>query len=176
VTEGMSQTPERRSGAERPLILKSGVVVMRLIMINGRGRWAIRDRVMKVCFHFCAGQRPSPGSTDVDVGHHEVDGPVHVTPVSATRLFPLREPIKQVWSEIGLTYSPGDASGKSAGTCEFLEKRYEGKRQASYQTYSLAGIKVLTEATAHRVEFEDNDQPEGISKASMVLFCRWTTH
>lgn len=50
---------------------------------------------------------------------------------------------------------------------EFLETWYEGKRQAAYQMYTLAGIKVLTESTVHRVEFECEIGSE--PKASTVL-------
>lgn len=106
-------------------------------------------------------------STNVDVKQHGVDGPIHVTPVSATRTFPLREPIKEAWTELGLAYNPDGCSGKLAGICDFFETWYDGKRQTAYQAYDLAGIEVLTETMVHRVEFEFE---EGSSpKASTVL-------
>lgn len=59
------------------------------------------------------------GLMDVDVKQPGVYGPVRDTPVSATRRFPLRQPIKQAWSEAGLAYNPGSASGNSAGLVKF---------------------------------------------------------
>lgn len=109
-------------------------------------------------------------STNVDVKQHGVDGPIHVTPVSATRTFPLREPIKEAWTELGLVYNSDGCSGKLAGICDFFETWYEGRRQTAYGAYGLTGIQIITEAMVHRVEFKVGEKDEENSpKASTVL-------
>lgn len=109
-------------------------------------------------------------SLNVDAKQHGVDGPIHVTPVSATRTFPLREPIKEAWAELGLTHNPDGCSGKLAGICDFFETWYEGKRQTAYKAYGLEGIQIITEIMVHRVEFEGRENSQGKSpKATAVL-------
>ncbi|KAB8263847.1 hypothetical protein BDV32DRAFT_146150 [Aspergillus pseudonomiae] len=106
-----------------------------------------------------------------DPKQHGFEGPIHVTSVSASdpnRRYPLREPIKAAWNEIGVQYNPDGCSGNLSGLCEFLETWHDGKRQAAPQAYSLEGVRVFTEAIVHRVEFTDGDQ-NGQKIASAVL-------
>lgn len=93
---------------------------------------------------------------EADPRHHGFEGPVKITSVSASdpgRQYPLREPIREAWNEIGVPFNADGCNGSSLGVCEFLETWHDGQRQAAQQVYSLDGIKVLTETVVHRVEF-----------------------
>ncbi|KAL4860843.1 hypothetical protein BDV12DRAFT_208749 [Aspergillus spectabilis] len=94
---------------------------------------------------------------NADPEQHGFDGPVKVTSVSASdphRKYPLREPLKDAFTEIGLQSNFDGCSGRLAGICEFLESWDEGQRQAAYNAYSLDGVRCIMEALVHRVEFE----------------------
>lgn len=98
-----------------------------------------------------------------DPKQHGFEGPIRITSVSESdpnRRYPLREPIREAWNEIGVQYNPDACSGNLSGISEFLETWYDGKRQTTQQAYSLEGVNVITEATVHRVEFADGDQSE----------------
>ncbi|PLB52592.1 putative glucose dehydrogenase [Aspergillus steynii IBT 23096] len=106
-----------------------------------------------------------------DPKQHGFDGPISITAVSASdekRKYPLREPIKDAFAEIGVPFNPDGCSGNLAGISEFLETWKDGKRQAAHQAYSLEGVEVITEAVVHRVEFAESD-PSGKKIASAVL-------
>ncbi|KAL5342257.1 putative glucose dehydrogenase [Aspergillus crustosus] len=95
---------------------------------------------------------------DANPEHHGFDGPIKVTSVSASdpkRKYPLREPLKQAFTETGVVYNQNPGSGSLAGICEFHESWSNGQRQPSYQAYGLEGIRVITEALVHKVEFID---------------------
>ena len=100
---------------------------------------------------------------------HGFSGPMHVTSVSASdpkRKYPLREPIRTAWSEIGASYNP-NSSGSIVGILEFLENWHNGQRQPAHLAYSLDGVQVVTGATAHRIVFSKDNH--GNQLASKVL-------
>lgn len=106
-----------------------------------------------------------------DPKHHGFDGPITVTAVSASdenRKYPLREPVKDAFMEIGVPFNPDGCSGNLAGVSEFLETWKDGKRQAAHQAYSLEDVEVITEAVVHRVEFAEGN-PGGRKIASAVV-------
>ncbi|KAL4964162.1 uncharacterized protein BDV14DRAFT_190468 [Aspergillus stella-maris] len=91
---------------------------------------------------------------EADDQEHGFEGPVRVTSVSASdpsRRYPLQEPLKDVWAEVGEQFNPASGTGQLSGVVEFLETWQGGERQAAYQAYSLDGVKVITGATAHNV-------------------------
>lgn len=99
--------------------------------------------------------------TTADPRQHGFEGPLRITSVSESdpkRRYPLREPIREAWNEIGVQYNPDACSGNLYGISEFLESWYDGKRQTTQQAYSLEGVRVITEATVHRVVFAESDQ------------------
>ncbi|OJJ02478.1 hypothetical protein ASPVEDRAFT_41970 [Aspergillus versicolor CBS 583.65] len=103
-----------------------------------------------------------------DAAYHGFDGPVRVTSVSASdpkRRYPLRDPIRDAWLEVGERYNPDAGSGQLSGIVEFLETWDGGERQAAYQAYSLDGVQCITNAAVHKVEFNGSAQ----KKASAVL-------
>ncbi|MCJ1358220.1 MAG: hypothetical protein MMC33_008219 [Icmadophila ericetorum] len=90
-----------------------------------------------------------------DPKEHGFEGPMHVTSVSASdgqRKYPLREPIRTAWTELGIKHTT-DSSGSTSGISEFLENWHNGKRQPANLAYSLEGITVLSDATIHRIVF-----------------------
>ncbi|RDW93968.1 GMC family oxidoreductase [Aspergillus mulundensis] len=90
-----------------------------------------------------------------DHREHGFEGPVRVTSVSARdpdRQYPLREPIRDAWLEIGEQFNSSPGTGRSSGVVEFLETWQGGERQAAYQAYSLDGVHCITGATVHKVE------------------------
>lgn len=105
-----------------------------------------------------------------DPEYHGFEGPVRVTSVSASdpkRRYLLREPIMDAWVEIGEKHNSDVGSGQLSGIVEFLETWDGGERQAAYQAYSLDGVRCITNAAVHRVEFENG--PDTQRKASAVL-------
>ncbi|KAL4797083.1 hypothetical protein BDV19DRAFT_377803 [Aspergillus venezuelensis] len=81
-----------------------------------------------------------------DGREHGFEGSVRVT-------YPLREPLKDAWAEVGEQFNPAPGTGQLSGVVEFLETGQGGEPQAAYQAYSLDGVTVITGATAHKVEF-----------------------
>ncbi|KAL2815099.1 hypothetical protein BJX63DRAFT_169417 [Aspergillus granulosus] len=106
---------------------------------------------------------------NADSVQHGFHGPVHVTAVSAGssgRKYPLREPIRDAWLEVGEKFNPDGCSGSLAGICEFYETWHNGQRQSANEVYNLDGVERITEATVHKVEFADQD---GETIASRVV-------
>ncbi|KAI1430378.1 choline dehydrogenase [Xylaria sp. FL1777] len=84
-----------------------------------------------------------------------VDGPVHVTSVSAAesgaRKYPLRETVREAWAEIGVF--PNLKDGSTTGLTEMHENSRDGLRQPSNVAYSLQDVKVFTNTVVNRVNF-----------------------
>ena len=82
-----------------------------------------------------------------------------VTSISASdpeRRYPLGEPIRQAWAELGVALDADADGGSVSGIAEFYENSKNGERQPSYLAYpvSLPGIEVLTEALVARILFK----------------------
>jgi len=106
--------------------------------------------------------RKSEGFTDstADPEQHGLHGPMHVTSVSASdpeRRYPLREPIRNAWTELGVKVNPDPSSGSLVGISEFLENWYNGQRQFTQAVYKLDDVQVTTNATVQRVLFSKNN-------------------
>ncbi|KAL2216849.1 putative glucose dehydrogenase [Thermoascus aurantiacus ATCC 26904] len=105
-----------------------------------------------------------------DPEQHGFDGPICVTSVSASdpqRRYPLRDPVRAAWEELGVKYNPDSCSGSTAGLCEYLENWHDGQRQPAHLAYGLEGVRVITGATVHRVVFSKD--ADGQQVASSVL-------
>ena len=101
---------------------------------------------------------------------HGFSGPIYVTTVSASdpkRRYPLREPVRAAWTELGVELNPNPCSGILTGIAEWLETWHNGERQPAHLAYNLQGVRVITGATAHRVLFSKDK--EGKNVASGVL-------
>ncbi|KAL4886220.1 hypothetical protein BJY04DRAFT_229338 [Aspergillus karnatakaensis] len=92
-----------------------------------------------------------------DHQQHGFEGPVRVTSVGArdpNQHYPLREPLKDAWIEIGEPYNPTAADGRLSGVVEFLET-WQGNRQTAYHAYGLdrGQVQRICGASVHRIEF-----------------------
>ncbi len=61
---------------------------------------------------------------NADPDQHSFGGPMHYISVAASdpeRQYPLREPLRAVWSELGLQYNPDTNGGSLAGISELEE-------------------------------------------------------
>lgn len=92
-----------------------------------------------------------------DANEHGFDGPIHVTSVSADqsgqRKYLLREPVKEAWTELGISPSLQEKNGAIAGLAEMHENSRDGLRQPTNTAYPLDGVKVFTQTIVHRVTF-----------------------
>lgn len=83
-----------------------------------------------------------------------------VVPIGAAeggeRQYRLRGPVKEAWTELGVTPNLGRENGSIVGLTEMRENSREGLRQPSHVVYSLDGVKVLTNATVQRIIFSGN--------------------
>lgn len=90
-------------------------------------------------------------------GQHGLDGPMHVTTISAAesgaRKYPLRETVKQAWAELGVFHNPDKGSGSTTGLSEMHENSRNGLRKPSNVAYPLHNTKVFTNTVVHRVTF-----------------------
>ncbi|KAI0102740.1 choline dehydrogenase [Nemania sp. FL0031] len=97
--------------------------------------------------------------TEADADLHGFEGPMKVTSVSAAqsgaRKYPLREPVKQAWAELGIQPNLEKKGGRIAGLTEFIENSHGGDRQPSNKVYSLDRVEVFTNTAVHKVTFTD---------------------
>lgn len=93
-----------------------------------------------------------PTDTSNDHGH---SGPVPSASVSSSgRNYPLREPLRAAWSELGV-HQPADINnGSPLGMAEIVEARRTGQRVVADSVYPLDGVTVLTGTLAKRIDIE----------------------
>jgi choline dehydrogenase-like flavoprotein len=98
----------------------------------------------------------------VDPGQHGFDGPFYIAPVSADaeRKYPLRDPVRQAWTALGVKENPDNGAGELDGISECLENFHDGVRQPSVRAYDLDGVQIVTGAVAHRVLFSKQDDDD----------------
>ncbi|KAL2844806.1 putative glucose dehydrogenase [Aspergillus pseudoustus] len=107
-----------------------------------------------------------------DSKQHGFHGPLHVTAVSAGpygRKYPLRDPIKDAWLEVGEKFNPDGCSGSLGGICEFYETWHKGQRQSANEVYKLHGVQRITEATVSNVEFTEDKVGREPTASGVVL-------
>ncbi|KAK7738400.1 hypothetical protein SLS53_006215 [Cytospora paraplurivora] len=92
-----------------------------------------------------------------DAGDHGFDGPISVTSISASesgeRKYLLREPLKEAWTELGVSPNLQKKNGSIAGLTEVYENSREGMRQPANKAYSLRDVRVFTQSIVHKVSF-----------------------
>lgn len=106
--------------------------------------------------------------TSASAVHHGFHGLIHVRPVSAdpSRTYPLREPIKDAWAELGVDYvKPDESNGSIRGLSEIHENSRQGSRQMAHLCYDLKAVRVITEAPVSRVIFDDSGTAIGVELA-----------
>ncbi|KAI0145093.1 choline dehydrogenase [Xylariaceae sp. FL1272] len=86
------------------------------------------------------------------------EGPMNVTSISAAesgaRQYPLREPVKKAWMELGVPLNLERKNGSITGVTEFCENSRDGMRQPSQMAFPLDNVQVLTKTTGRRVIFD----------------------
>ena len=95
-----------------------------------------------------------------DTSQHGTDGPIHTASVSSSssqRRYPLGEPLRAAWKELGVQQQRDGNAGSPLGLTEMVENWRDGKRQLAQRAYPLSGIQVLTETLVHRVLISDHD-------------------
>ncbi|KAK4695119.1 hypothetical protein P7C71_g2572, partial [Lecanoromycetidae sp. Uapishka_2] len=103
-----------------------------------------------------------------DPQQHGFEGPMHYVSVSASdpeRTYPLREPIRAAWTELGVEYNSDTNSGRLAGLSEIEETWCDGLRQPAYKAYSLDGVEVLTNTMVHRILFSTKHEGKPVTSA-----------
>ncbi|GAW16197.1 hypothetical protein ANO14919_056200 [Xylariales sp. No.14919] len=97
--------------------------------------------------------------SNADADEHGFDGPMYVTSVSAAesgeRKYPLREPVRQGWSELGVLPNLEKRHGTIAGLTEMWENARDSTRQPSNVVYPLDDVDVLTNTAVNKVTFTD---------------------
>lgn len=113
------------------------------------------------------------GEAETDAEQYGLDGPMHVAPVSVgesgVRKYPLREPVKDAWTELGVQFNPRRKNGRNTGLAEFYENARDGMRQPSQTVYPLDGndnpVRVYMSTPARRVEFSEDGVATGVELA-----------
>ncbi|KAK8043563.1 hypothetical protein PG993_005993 [Apiospora rasikravindrae] len=105
--------------------------------------------------HFFSGTPEAAAIADED--QHGLDGPLHVSPVSVgesgIRKYPLREPVKDAWTELGVPLNLRRKNGRNTGLTEMYENARDGMRQPAQSVYPLDAIRVSTNTLVRRVNF-----------------------
>lgn len=97
---------------------------------------------------------------NADPKEHGFQGPVYTTSVSASdeeRRYPLREPLRRAWQQLGLRFNEDGNSGEPLGFNECVENWRDGKRQCAREAYGLEGVELLLKTNVHRILVEDGN-------------------
>ena len=81
-----------------------------------------------------------------------------ITSVNAShpkRRYPLGEPLRAAWQELGVKREAYGCTGQNEGLSEWLENWDSGQRQPAHHAYSLDGIRVLTSALVSKLQFTE---------------------
>ncbi|RYC59742.1 hypothetical protein CHU98_g6481 [Xylaria longipes] len=119
---------------------------------------------------------------DANTDEHGFDGPMYVTSVSAAesgaRKYPLREPVRQGWNELGVLPNLEKRHGTIGGLTEMWENARDGMRQPSNVVYPLDNVEVFTNTAVHKVTFTDStadgvvlDDGRKIAARKEVIIC-----
>lgn len=93
--------------------------------------------------------------TPADWKNHGYDGPVYTASVTSSgRNYPLREPLRQAWSSMGINEVVDINGGNLEGMAEVVEARTRGKRVVAAGAYSLDKVEVLSETLVKRIVVE----------------------
>ncbi|KAK8851935.1 choline dehydrogenase [Apiospora arundinis] len=123
---------------------------------------------------FCKTERFFSGDdVDTDTEHYGRDGPMHVAPVSVgesgIRKYPLREPVREAWAELGVPANLRRKHGHNGGLVEFSENAREGMRQPAQSVYPLDDsenpVRVYTNTLVRRVIFSEKKDKNGVTTA-----------
>ena len=104
----------------------------------------------------------------VNPERHGYEGPMHVATVSASsssRNYPLRQPLRDAWAELGVSEVKDGNNGSPLGLSECAENFQDGKRQPSGKVYDLSQVRLFTNSMAEKillVKHEGNVSATGV--------------
>ena len=107
-----------------------------------------------------------------DAHQHGFDGPMFTTSISASdpkRRYPLREPVRAAWAELGAKLNLDANTGSSIRINEVVENWRDGQRQPSGPTYGLSGVQVINNTLVHRVTFEHLDDGKQVASGVQLV-------
>lgn len=107
-----------------------------------------------------------------DPQQHGFEGAIRCTSISgsdAERLYPLREPVRAAWTELGLQYNADSNNGNLAGLSEVIENWHDGVRQPSYLAYKLDGVQVLTNTMVDHVLISKTSEDKYVASGVMLM-------
>ncbi|KAH8885296.1 alcohol oxidase [Thozetella sp. PMI_491] len=110
-------------------------------------------------------------SPHIDQDQHGSSGPLHVVSVSESnpkRRYPLREPLAQAWSELGVPRNWDSNGGSPLGMAELVESWRDGKRQCASQTFDLSGVVVFSSTLVRRVIIKGSPGAKTASAVELV--------
>lgn len=95
---------------------------------------------------------------------------MHVAPVSVgesgVRKYPLREPVSDAWTELGMQVNPRRKNGRNTGLAEMYKNARDGMRQPSQTAYPLDGddnpVRIYTNTLVHRIGFSEDGAATGV--------------
>ncbi|KAI4921053.1 uncharacterized protein J4E92_008038 [Alternaria infectoria] len=100
---------------------------------------------------------------DADPSQHGHDGPMHTASVTSTgRIYPLREPVHKLWSNLDIPHIYDLNDGRPQGISDLVENFQDGKRQMAHSVYPLHGVQVRTSTIVRRVLFDDTNTAVGV--------------
>ena len=124
--------------------------------VVGDKRWSY-EGLLK---YFRKSERHWDSSGSVNPKQHGFEGPIYTTSVSASdegRRYPLREPLRRAWEQLGMKFNEDGNAGEPLGFSECVENWRDGKRQCAREAYGLDGVEILLEANVHRVLVKDKE-------------------
>lgn len=125
--------------------------------VGGDERWSYRG--FTPWFHKAETVHYAEEAVD-DEDVHGREGPVQVYSVSAVeggeRKYPLREPVKAAWTELGVPLNLKRKNGSITGLAEMGENSIRGNRQPANAAYPLDKVEVVTNTVVNKVLFSGN--------------------
>ncbi|KAL5337901.1 alcohol oxidase [Aspergillus crustosus] len=110
------------------------------------------------------------GEEDADTNVHGIDGVIHSVSVSRSgseRKYPLREPLRNAWAQVGVLGVSDANGGSPLGLGELTENWRGGKRQIASEVFGILerpGVMVLTETMVQRVLVEEDEGGNKVAK------------
>jgi choline dehydrogenase-like flavoprotein len=117
----------------------------------GDSRWSYQGMLpylKKTEHHFAPGADPE---------QHGFNGPIHTATVATgnpARKYPLREPLRAAWKEVGVQQIEDSNTGYQLGLSEMVENWRDGRRQLVQEAYDMSGVHIVCQTLVERVVVE----------------------
>jgi len=93
-----------------------------------------------------------------DPHQHGYKGPISTISVSANdkgRQYPLRDTIRQAWTELGLGFVSDANTGNPLGVSELVESWRDGKRQLPSNAYDMSMVSIIADTLVSKILIRD---------------------